>query len=151
MRSGRPFSVNRLIGKSSVLPEDQRFEPHLVDSRGWQEVPTWNPRCRLRNASIMGSRGWSPTAMIRQGCFQSFIKSIRPDHGRIVKILWTIIAIPKKGAFQKLPSQADCVKKFPPCLRPARRDYAQAGIKLSQHPCRITATDSGGIARLLLI
>jgi hypothetical protein len=44
--------------------------------------------------------------MIRQGCFQSFIK-------RIVKILWAIIAVPEKGAFQELPSQADCVKKFP--------------------------------------
>jgi hypothetical protein len=65
------------------------------------------------NASVLGSRGWSPTAMLRQGCFQSLIKSIRPDHGRIVKILWAIIAIPKKGAFQELSSEADCVKKFP--------------------------------------
>jgi len=105
-------------------------------------VPTWNPRCRLRNASVMGSRGWSPTAMIWQGCFQSFIK-------RIVKILWAIIAIPKKGAFQELPSQADCVKKFPPCL--CRSGYAQAGIKLSLHPRRITTTDKGGITGLLLI
>jgi hypothetical protein len=78
--------------------------------------------------------------MLRQGCAQSFIKSIRPDHGRIVKILWAIIAIPKKGVFQELPSQADCVKKFLPCLR--RSGYAQAGIKLSQHPYQITTTDN---------
>jgi len=33
--------------------------------------------------------------MIRQGCFQSFIK-------RIVKILWAIIVIAKKAVFQEL-------------------------------------------------
>jgi hypothetical protein len=46
------------------------------------------------NASIMVAGAWSPASMIRQGCFQSFIK-------RIVKMIWAIIAIPKKGTFQE--------------------------------------------------
>ena len=63
--------------------------------------------------SVMGVKGWFPNSMIRQGCFQSFIKSIRPDHGRIVKILWGIIAIARKGALQGLPAQVDYAEGFP--------------------------------------
>ena len=65
------------------------------------------------NPSVMGTGSGSLTLTIRQGCLQSFIKSIRPDHGRIVNILSVIIAIPEKGGFQELLSQADCVKRFP--------------------------------------
>jgi hypothetical protein len=87
------------------------------------------------NPSVAGTRDWSPTSMIRQGCFQSFIK-------RIVKILWGIIAIAKKAVFQELFISVDCAERFPPCLR--RSGYAQAGIKLVQHPCRITGRITEG-------
>jgi hypothetical protein len=42
----------------------------------------------------MIEEAWSPASMIRQGCSQSFIK-------RIVKMIWAIIAIPKKGTLQE--------------------------------------------------
>jgi hypothetical protein len=54
------------------------------------------------NPSVAGARDWAPTSMIWQEWFQSFVKSIRPDHRRIVKILWGIIAIAKKAVFQEL-------------------------------------------------
>jgi hypothetical protein len=50
--------------------------------------------------------------MIQQECFQNFIK-------RIVKILWAILVIPEKGAFQELSSQADCVRGFRPAFAEA--------------------------------
>jgi hypothetical protein len=49
----------------------------------------------------MVAGGWSLALLIRQGYFQSFIKSIRPEHGRIVKMIGAIVAIPEKGAFQE--------------------------------------------------
>jgi len=54
----------------------------------------------------MSVRAWSAISMIRQGCFQSFIK-------RIVKILGAITAIQKKAAFQELSTQVDCAERLP--------------------------------------
>jgi hypothetical protein len=66
---------------------------------------------------------------------KSYQTGILPNlsNAALLGILWVTRVFTKGGLCNMLGILAFNIKRWPPCLR--RSGYAQAGGKLSQHPC----------------
>ena len=111
------FNFQRLRSKASPIHPSFPFEPC---ARFFHPAPPPQRLCRNHDGE------WIPTES-RPGGIRFFSFRMRSFKVMGNRPCW------KQVSFHGLGTPTLSDERFPPCLRPARRDYAQAGLKL-HHP-----------------